>query len=149
MLINLQWWHTHLIKDDDLSIWATSWENLFMPYANTKGADQEKESIIVLRCELKIPSLGITVRHQSASLVMPNSYPRDGIFSQHLTIIKDPYSLAFFFLFFKLNKYCMNYYHFPINSFLLLKRFFWPRVKLTMSKSRFVEGNRKSFYATV
>ena len=21
-------------------IWATSWENLFMPYANNKGADQ-------------------------------------------------------------------------------------------------------------
>ena len=31
---------------------------------------QEKESIMVLRCELKIPSLWITVRHHSASLVM-------------------------------------------------------------------------------
>ena len=28
-----------------------------------------------------------------ASLVMPNNYPRDGIFNQHLTTIKDSYSL--------------------------------------------------------
>ena len=28
----------------------------------------------------------------SASLVMPNSYPRDGIFNPHLTTIKDSYS---------------------------------------------------------
>ena len=52
---------------------------------------QEKESIMVVRCELKIPSLEITVRHHLASLVMPNSYPRDGIFNSHLTIIKDSY----------------------------------------------------------
>ena len=32
----------------------------------------------------------VTVR---ASLEMPNSYPRNGIFNQHLTIIKDSYSL--------------------------------------------------------
>ena len=25
---------------DSLIIWATSWENLFLPYANNKGADQ-------------------------------------------------------------------------------------------------------------
>ena len=31
---------------------------------------QEKESIMVVWCELKIPSLGITVRHHSASLMM-------------------------------------------------------------------------------
>ena len=52
---------------------------------------QEKESRMVVRCELKIPTLGITVRLHSASLVMSNSY---GIFSQHLTIIKDSYILA-------------------------------------------------------
>ena len=45
------------------------------------------------RCTLKIPSLGFTVRHHSASLVMPNSYPRGGIFNQHLIIIKDSYGL--------------------------------------------------------
>ena len=33
---------------------------------------QEKDFIIVVRCGLKIPSLGITVRHYSANLVMPN-----------------------------------------------------------------------------
>ena len=54
---------------------------------------QEKESIMVIRCELKIQSLRITVRHHSVSLMMPNSYPRDGIFNPHLTtIIKDSYS---------------------------------------------------------
>ena len=33
----------------------------------------------------------VTVRHHSVSLVIPNSYPRDGIFNQHLTTIKDSY----------------------------------------------------------
>ena len=54
---------------------------------------QEKESKMVVRCELKIPSLGITVGHHSASLVMPNSYPCDRIFNLHLTTIKDSYAL--------------------------------------------------------
>ena len=35
----------------------------------------------------------VTVRHHSTSLVMPNSYPDDGIFNQHLTTIKDSYNL--------------------------------------------------------
>ena len=39
----------------------------------------EKESRILVWCELKIPSLRITVRHHSASLAMPDSYPRDSI----------------------------------------------------------------------
>ena len=50
---------------------------------------QKKESIMVVWCELKILSLGITVRHHLAGLVMPNSYPRDGIIYLHLTIIID------------------------------------------------------------
>ena len=33
----------------------------------------------------------VTILHHSASLVMPNNYPRDGIFNQHLTTIKDSY----------------------------------------------------------
>ena len=37
----------------------------------------------------------VTAPHHSASLVMLNSYPRDGIFNQHLTTIKDPYILAY------------------------------------------------------
>ena len=45
-------------------------------------------------CELLIENsvTRVTVRHHSASLVMPNSYPRDGIFNQHLTTIKDSYN---------------------------------------------------------
>ena len=35
----------------------------------------------------------ITVRHHSASLMMPNSYPCDGIFNQHLTTIIDSHIL--------------------------------------------------------
>ena len=56
---------------------------------------QEKESIMAVRCKLKIPSLWITVWHHSASLVMPNSYPRDGIFNPHLTSMKDSYIFYF------------------------------------------------------
>ena len=41
----------------------------------------------------------VTVRHHSASLVKPNSYPRDGIFNQHLTAIKDSYNLTHVILF--------------------------------------------------
>ena len=52
---------------------------------------QEKESIMVVRCKLKIPSFGITVWHQLASLVMSNSYPGDEIISPHLTTMKDSY----------------------------------------------------------
>ena len=55
---------------------------------------QEKESIMVVRCELKILSLVITVLHHSASFVMPNSDPRDGIFNLHLTTIKESYNLT-------------------------------------------------------
>ena len=50
---------------------------------------QERESIMVVRCELKIPSLWVTVQRCSASLVMLNSHPGDRIFSSHLTAIKD------------------------------------------------------------
>ena len=63
----------------------------------------EEESVMVVPCELKIPSLGITVRRHSASLVMPNSCPRDGIFNPQITTITDPYiylcSLSSFLLF--------------------------------------------------
>ena len=55
---------------------------------------QGKESKMVFRCELKIPSLRITVRHYSVSFVMPNSYPCDGIFNSLLTTMKDSYILS-------------------------------------------------------
>ena len=50
---------------------------------------QEKQSIMVVRCELKIPSLGITV-----PLHELKSYPCHGIFKSHLTTIKDSYRSA-------------------------------------------------------
>ena len=53
---------------------------------------QEKESQMALWCELKIPSFGIAVRYHTASLVMPNNYPRDG--NPHFTTIKDSYNLS-------------------------------------------------------
>ena len=36
----------------------------------------------------------VTVRHHLASLVMPSSNPRDEIFNQYLSAIKDSYMLA-------------------------------------------------------
>ena len=36
----------------------------------------------------------VTVRHHSANLVMPNSYPCDGISNQHLTTVKDSYIIT-------------------------------------------------------
>ena len=36
----------------------------------------------------------VNVWHQSASLVMQNSNPRDGYFNQHLTTIKDSYIIS-------------------------------------------------------
>ena len=37
----------------------------------------------------------VTLDNCSASLVMPNSYPHDGIFNPHITTIKDSYILAY------------------------------------------------------
>ena len=51
---------------------------------------QEKESIMAFRCELKISSLGKTVRHHSASIVIPNSYYLfDGTFLYGMTGSED------------------------------------------------------------
>ena len=36
----------------------------------------------------------VTVRNHEARQVMPTSYPREGIFSRHLTTIKDFYNLT-------------------------------------------------------
>ena len=58
---------------------------------------QEKEPITFVQCELKFLSLGITVVwHHSASLVIPNNYPHDGISNPHLTTIKSSYILLLF-----------------------------------------------------
>ena len=55
--------------------------------------DQEKESVMGVRGKQKNPSLVITVWHHSASLVMPDSEPRDGFFYLPLTPMIDPYNL--------------------------------------------------------
>ena len=39
-------------------------------------------------------SLGITVCHHSASLVMPNGDPRDGLFYPTLTLMIDSYNFT-------------------------------------------------------
>ena len=53
---------------------------------------QEKESIMVVWCKLKVPSLRITVQQDSASLAILNSYCRDRIFNRQLTAIKNSYN---------------------------------------------------------
>ena len=59
----------------DSSNWASSWENLFMPYANNKGADQPARprsliSAFVVRClDSIIPLLAIAEISILASLI--------------------------------------------------------------------------------
>ena len=53
---------------------------------------QEKVSIMGVWCGLKNLSLEITVRHHSASLVMPISDPRERFFCPHHTPMKDTYN---------------------------------------------------------
>ena len=53
-------------------------------------AVQEKESVMGVK---KKPSLVIAVWHHSASLVMTDSDPRDGIFYLPLTPMIDPYKM--------------------------------------------------------
>ena len=61
-------------------------QNIFKPKCSCRRKSmQEKESVKVILCELKIPPLG--------SLVMLNNYSSDRIFSPHLTTIKDSYIL--------------------------------------------------------
>ena len=50
---------------------------------NHNGSSMQIENSITL----------VTVRHHWASIVKPNGYPRNGIFNQHLTTIKDSYML--------------------------------------------------------
>ena len=50
---------------------------------------KKKKNIMVVWYKLKVPSLRITVRHHSASLVMLNSYRRDRNFNPQFTAIKN------------------------------------------------------------
>ena len=69
--------------------------SLFKNKKDKKNLDeQEKESIIRVRVGQKNPSLGITICHHSASLVMPNGDPRDGFFYPTLTLMIDFYVIV-------------------------------------------------------
>ena len=48
----------------------------------------------------------VTVRHQEASRVMPNSYPSDGIFNLHQRTIMDSFSRILFLRHLDLNVCC-------------------------------------------
>ena len=56
------------------------------------NGEQEKESIIHVRVEMKNPSLVIIICHHSASLVMPNGHPRDGFFYPTFILMMDSYN---------------------------------------------------------
>ena len=87
-----------------LTIWATSWENLLMPYANNKGTDQPAhlrslisafvicclDSIILLVSILEISSLYIAFVAAQAGLSLPWSQIPEDRFSRdeaHLAIV--------------------------------------------------------------
>ena len=65
----------------------------------TFGNESYARNRIYHGCEGQIEnlSLGITVWHQSASLVMPDSNPRDGFFHLPLIPMIDSYILSFLF----------------------------------------------------
>ena len=74
---------------------------------------QEKVSIMGVWCGQQNPSLGITVRHRSASLVMPVSDPRDRFFYPHHTPMKDAYMYILtyeteFVLFSAMLRFCLS-----------------------------------------
>ena len=70
-------------------IWATSWENLFMPYVNNKGADQPAhpcslistfvvcclDSIISIHAKSKISRLQLVSETEQASFSQPGRKP--------------------------------------------------------------------------
>ena len=74
-------------------ILAYSWQNNTYSSLNAtvEGRVCKKKIHNGYVVQIKNSVTRVTVRHNSASLVMPKSYPRDGIFNQHLTTIKDSY----------------------------------------------------------
>ena len=87
----------------DITKWATSWENLFLLYANDKGADQPAhprslisafvvcclDSIISLLAKSKISRLGLASVAGQASLCLTwSQMPRTGIFMTGLKSFK-------------------------------------------------------------
>ena len=82
-----------------LSIWRTSTSLLngdsFVKIKRwrPKGM-QEKESVMVVWCRKKNPSLGITVWHHSAKPRDAKQCPSDGFFYPHLTLVKDSFIIS-------------------------------------------------------
>ena len=54
---------------------------------------REKESIIIVWCGQKNPSLGITVKHHAAQPRDAKQWPSDGLFYPHLSPMKDSYNI--------------------------------------------------------
>ena len=48
---------------------------------------------MVVKCKLKVPSFRLTVWHHTVSLMIQNSYPREGIFNPRLATIKESSNL--------------------------------------------------------
>ena len=75
-----------------ISAYSGTSGSLFLRINVVSNGEQEKESLIRVRVGKKNPSLVITVWHHSASLVMPNSDPRDRYFYPTLTLMIDSYN---------------------------------------------------------
>ena len=78
-----------LFKPESKKCYFIASSSLKIKCGKSKGM-QEKVSIIGVWCGEKNLSLGITVRHHSASLVMPNSDPHDRFFyPNHTRLLSD------------------------------------------------------------
>ena len=109
------------------------------PLSEMKGW-QENESITGVRDRQKNPYLRITVWHHSASLMMPDSNPRDRFFYLSLTPMIDSYNISkilsdeilssilsrldFFFFFFLDFFFCFFFFFFFDLGFMALSRIF-------------------------
>ena len=104
----LHWlyWNSHKWSSSDVIVMLTDGIVIFLisAFLETSGrlfynmkysfiCEQEKQSIIRMRQGYKNPSLGITVCHHSASLVMPNDDPRDNFFYPTHTLMMNSYIL--------------------------------------------------------
>ena len=72
-----------------LRVFRDFWKLILKVKKNS--GEQEKESIICVRVGYKNLSLGITVCHHSASLVMANGDPREEFFYPTLILTIDSY----------------------------------------------------------
>ena len=75
--------------------WATSWENLFLPYANNKGADQPAHprslisAFIIRRLDSIIPLISIS---EISSLYLASVAPQAGLSLPWSQIPEDRFS---------------------------------------------------------